>query len=92
MGIFSKGDKVRECVKNPEDGSIHCESFRQRPDGSRVPLASMDIEADGSCQPVVTGSHEDVEGEYQDLEKWALPRVKGGCQRGRKNATQPQDY
>lgn len=90
MGLF-KGNKKFECNQDPNTKEMVCESFRENADGSKVPLASLRMQVDGMCTPVVSNVQEHEEGELEALEKKVKGRVVAKCQKSM-NSGKPSDY
>ncbi len=80
-----KGSQFR-CTQDPNTKELICHSFRENKDGTKVELASLKARVDGQCNPVITDVSENVDGEFERLEKKVINRLVGTCEK------LPDDY
>lgn len=87
MGILGNKGRVRDsCSKNPDSGEVVCKRVRVNPDNTEVEIAGFTMVADASCNPVMTDSFENEDGELNRLEQKFLPKMKSKCR------NTPSDY
>jgi len=82
-----KGKEKFSCQQG-EDGKLHCRSFREFEDGTRVELAGIDFSFDANCRGVADSMWENEPGALDKLEKKSYKRLQEKC----KTINKPSDY
>ena len=80
-GINIGKQRKTECTQNPETKELSCHSYEENKDGTRTELATLKMQRDGSCNPIITDFSESDDGEFDILEKKVVPKAIAKCKK-----------